>query len=74
MTDGAGNKSENKEPYRLPVGQLYPELTPEQCEEVEHFLTQYLEVVNRIFEEKYNLTGSDLNTTFKPPADSANER
>lgn len=57
-------KKETKE-YRLPVAKLYPDLTPEQQAEVEYFLTQYLEVIYRIYEEKYGLTGADLHTKLK---------
>ncbi len=53
---------EIKTEYQLPVGELYPDLTPEQCREAEYFLTQYLEIIYRIYEESENLTSSDLNT------------
>ncbi len=52
-----------KEEYRLPIDKLYPDLTPEQQTEAEYFLTQYLEIVHRIYEESQDLTSSDLNTT-----------
>ncbi|MDQ3179036.1 MAG: hypothetical protein M3Q33_00805 [Acidobacteriota bacterium] len=52
-----------KEEYRLPIAKLYPNLTPEQQREAEYFLTQYLEIINRIYEESVDLTNSDLNTT-----------
>lgn len=52
-----------KTEYRLPIAKLYPDLTPEQQREAEYFLTQYLEIVNRIYEENRDLTSSDLNTT-----------
>lgn len=57
------NTHKNKEEYRLPIDKLYPDLTPEQQREAEYFLTQYLEIVHRIYEESQDLTSSDLNTT-----------
>lgn len=58
---------EKQKNYRLPVEQLYPELSPGQLAEAEYFLTKYLEVIFRITVENSDLTGSDLNTRFKPP-------
>lgn len=55
-----------KDEYRLPIAQIYPDLTPEQQAEAEFYLTQYFEIIHSIFEEKYGLTSSDLNATFKP--------
>ncbi len=66
MLNSANNEKNQKE-FRLPVDKLYPDLSPEQRREAEYFLTQYLEIINRIYEENQNLTSSDLNTTFKPP-------
>lgn len=54
---------QNKKEYRLPIAELYPGLTPEEQREAEYFLTQYLEIVHRIYEEGEDLTSSDLNTT-----------
>ncbi len=55
--------NKNKREYCLPIDKLYPNLTPEQQREAEYFLTQYLEIINRIYEESQDLTSSDLNTT-----------
>lgn len=55
--------SKRKKEYRLPVDKLYPDLTLEQQREAEYFLTQYLEIIHRIYEESKDLTSSDLNTT-----------
>jgi hypothetical protein len=44
---------------------MYPDLSPEQQAEAEFYLTQYFEIIHSIFEEKYGLTSSDLNATFK---------
>ena len=57
------NSRPNKTEYRLPVAELYPGLTPEEQQEVEYFLTQYLEIIYRIYRENEDLTESDLNTT-----------
>lgn len=53
----------NKQEYRLPIDRLFPDLTAEQQREAEYFLTEYLEIVYRIYEENQELTSSDLNTT-----------
>ncbi len=53
----------NKQEYRLPIDRLFPDLDAEQQREAEYFLTQYLEIVYRIYEESEALTSSDLNTT-----------
>ncbi len=49
--------------YRLPIDELYPDLTLEQQREAEYFLERYLEIIHRIYEETGDLTSSDLNTT-----------
>lgn len=57
------NKTRQNKKYRLPIAELYPDLTLEQQQEAEYFLTQYLETIHRIYEESENLTSFDLNTT-----------
>jgi hypothetical protein len=57
------NTNKTSSEYRLPIAKLYPDLTTEQQREAEYFLTQYLEVIDRIYEETGDLTSSDLNTT-----------
>jgi hypothetical protein len=59
------SNKQNANEYRLRGEEMYPDLTPEQQTEAEYYLTRYFEIVHSIFEEKYDLTGSDLNATFK---------
>lgn len=46
------------------IGELYPELTPEQLAEAEYFLTRYVQVVRRIYERVNGLTGEDEAARF----------
>lgn len=64
MNQDESNK-ENTSEYRLPIAEMYPNLSLEQQAEAEYYLTQYFEVIHSIFEEKYGLTSLDLNATFK---------
>lgn len=59
------SKKPNSSEYRLPIAEMYPDLSSEQQTEAEFYLTQYFEIIHSIFEEKYSLTSSDLNATFK---------
>ncbi len=59
------SKKLNSNEYRLPIAEMYPDLSPEEQQEAEYYLTRYFEIVHSIFEEKYGLTSSDLNATFK---------
>lgn len=62
--------SKRKSEYKLPVGDLYPNLSAAQQEEAGYFLNEYLEVIMNIYDENFDLTDSPLNTTFKPPNDT----
>lgn len=55
------NERKTDPEFRMPVAEMYPQLTPEEQAEAEYFLTKYFEVLNAIFEEENDLTGSDLN-------------
>ncbi len=46
------------------IAGLYPELTPEQQEEAEYYLTRYLDLVRRIYERNPNLTESGDEPTM----------
>ena len=52
MLNSSNNDKTQKE-YRIPVEKLYPDLSPEEHKEVEYFLTRYLEVIYRIFQENH---------------------
>ena len=59
------SNKETRNEYRLPIAEMYFQLSPEQQAEAEYYLTEYFEIIHSIFEEKYGLTSSDLNATFK---------
>lgn len=59
------SKKQNASEYCLPIAEMYPDLSPEEQQEAEYYLTRYFEIIHSIFEEKYGLTSSDLNATFK---------
>lgn len=44
--------TEREDEYRLPVRKLYPELTKEEAADAEHFLTGYLETIEKILDEE----------------------
>ncbi len=57
------NDDQSQEEFRLPVGELYPTLTPQEQAEAEYYLLRYFEIINAIFEEKFDLTNSDRSAT-----------
>lgn len=59
------SKKLNSSEYFLPIAEMYSDLSPGQQAEAEYYLTRYFEIIHSIFEEKYGLTSSDLNATFK---------
>lgn len=59
------SEKQNSNEYVLPAAEMYPDLTPEEHREAAFYLMRYFEVIHSIFEEKYGLTSSDLNATFK---------
>ncbi len=50
---------QSQEEFRLPIAELYPALTPQEQAQAEYYLLRYFEIINAIFEEKYDLTSSD---------------
>lgn len=48
--------AQNQDEQAISIGDLYPELSPEQQAEAEYYLTRYLEIVRKIFERTQNLT------------------
>ena len=48
----------------ITIADLYPDLTPEQQEEAEYYLTRYLDLVRRIYERNLNLTESGDEPTM----------
>lgn len=52
---------------KITWAELYPELSPEQLEEARYYLTQYLELVRRIYERTHGLTDSIPPPTMPMP-------
>lgn len=50
---------EHKNP--MTIQDLYPELTPEQQQEAEERLMQFISVIKRIYERKHGLTRATRN-------------
>lgn len=47
--------------------EIYPDLSPEQLEEARYYLTQYLELVGRIYQRTRHLTDSTPPPTMPMP-------
>jgi hypothetical protein len=45
----------------MTIQDLYPELTPEQQEEAEYRLKQFISIIKRIYERKHGLTRAARN-------------
>jgi hypothetical protein len=65
------NPLKNNTANKLNIADLYPDLTFEQQEEAEHFLTRYVDLVRQIFERRVSTRnepdGVDLTENREAP-------
>jgi hypothetical protein len=51
--------------HPITIQDLYPELTPEQQQEAEYRLKQYIDIIVRIYERTRGLTTADGTATLR---------
>jgi hypothetical protein len=51
--------------HPITIQDLYPEFTPEQQQEAEYRLKQYIDIIARIYERTRGLTTADRTATLR---------